>query len=145
MSEENEDEEDENDELDALGRETAEDGEESSFFGGDGVRGLTSTTLRLSADNDDDTTEVNASLDSSAGASKVEELLARSSSRGVEERGDAERERGTTSATFNTEEEEEEEEESGVAVFDGSDIRREMVGVAKDHETETGQANQHSS
>ena len=134
-SEEDEEEEDEDEELDALGREAVEEGVESPFFGGDGVRGLTSTTLRLSADNEDDIAEVETLLDTSAGRANVEELLARLSSRGDEERGDADRERGTTSTTFNAEE----EEETGVAVFDGSDIRREMAGFAKDHETETGQ------
>ena len=82
-------------ELDALGREAVEEGGESPF-GGDGVRGLTSTTLRLSADNDDDTAEAKMSLDSSAdtaGDAEVEELLTmRPSSRGGEERGDSDRE-----------------------------------------------------
>ena len=66
-SEGDEDEEDDDDELDALGREALEEGVESPFFGGDGVRGLTSTTLRLSADNDDDIAEVEELLDASAG------------------------------------------------------------------------------
>ena len=123
---EDEDEEDDDEELDAVGREAVEDGVESTF-GGDGVRGLTSATLRLNADNEDDIAEVDAS-DSSADtdrASEAEELVVRPCSRGVVERGDVDRERGTTSTTFNAEEEEEEEEEPGFAVFDGSDIRRE--------------------
>ena len=121
-SDEDEEEEDDDEKLDAMGR-AAEEGVESPFFGGDGERGLTSTALRLNADNDDDIAEVETLLDSSAdtaGAAGVEELLAKPSSRGVEGIGDAERERGTTSTAFNTEEEEEEPE---VAVFDGSDIR----------------------
>ena len=104
-----EEEEDDEKELDAVGRETVEEGGEASFFGGDGVRGLTSTTLRLSADNDDDIAEVEALLDSSedtAGAAEVEELLARPSPRGVLEGGDADREQGTTSTTLNLVEEE---------------------------------------
>ena len=43
----------------------------------------------------------------------------RPSSRGEEERGDEDRERGTTSTTFNVDED---EVEPGAAVFDGSDI-----------------------
>ena len=98
---EDEEEEDDDEELDALGREAVEEGEESSFFGGDGVRGLTSTTLRLSADND--AAEVEELLDSStdtAGAADEEDLAERPSSRGDEARGDTDRERGTTSTTF---------------------------------------------
>ena len=104
-----EEEEDDDEKFDAMGREAVEEVVESPFFGGDGVRGLTSTTLRLSADNDDTTAEVEIMLASSkdtAGAAEVEELLARPSSRGVVERGDADCERGTTSTTFNSEEEE---------------------------------------
>ena len=98
-----EEEEDDDEELDVVGTEA---GGESPFFGGDGVRSLTSTTLRLSADSDDDIAEVEAFLDASAGAAEAEELLARPSSRGDEERGDADREQGATSTTFNSEEEE---------------------------------------
>ena len=109
-SEEDEDEEDDDEELDAVGREAVEERVESPFFGGDGVRGLTSTTLRLNADNDDDITKVEALLDRSedttVGAADMEELLARPSSRDVVEGGDADRERGTTSTTFNSVEEE---------------------------------------
>ena len=89
-------------------RESVEEGKESTFPGGDGVRGLTSTTLRLSADNDDDIAEVEALLDASedtARSADEEELAERPSPRGVE-RGDADRERGTTSTTFNSVEEE---------------------------------------
>ena len=108
-SEEDEEDDDEELEGDVVGREAAE-GVESPFFGGDGVRGLTSTTLRLSADNEDDISGVEKLLDSSTdtdGAAEAEELLAtRSSSKGDEERGDADRERGTTSTTLNSVEEE---------------------------------------
>ena len=110
MSDASEEEEDDDEELDALGMEAAEEGVESPFFGGDGVRGLTSTTLRLSADNDEDIAEVEMLLDSStdtAGAAEAEELLAtRPSSSGVLEGGDTDRERGTTSTTFNSVEDE---------------------------------------
>ena len=97
-----EEEEEDDEELDAVGREAAEEGVESPFFGGDGVRGLTSTTLRLSVDNDDDITEVDAFLDASAGAAEVEELVERPSPRGVLKGGDADLERGATSTTFNS-------------------------------------------
>ena len=114
-----------------MGREAVEEGvesrySESPFFGGDGVRGLTSTALRLSAKNEDDITEVEIVLDASAGAAEVEEmLLVRPSSRGDEERGDEDRERGITSTTFNVEVD---DSEPGAAVFDGSDIRCSMIG-----------------
>ena len=65
MSDASEEDEDDDEELDVLGRESVEEGVESPFFAGDGVRGLTSTTLRLSADND--AAEVETLLDSSAG------------------------------------------------------------------------------
>jgi len=106
-SEEDEDEDDDDEELDAVGREVTEEGEESPFFGGDGVRVLTSTTLRLSADND--AAEVEMLLNSSTDtvlAAEAEELLEGPSSRDVVEGGDADRERGTTSTTFNSIEEE---------------------------------------
>ena len=112
------------------GREAVDEGvesrcSESPFFGGDGVRGLTSTTLRLSEDKEDDIAEAETVLDASAGAAEVEELLLmRPSSRGEEERGDEDRERGTTSTTFNVDEYEVEP----VAVdFAGSDIRGQMI------------------
>ena len=104
-SEEDEDEEDDDEELDFVGREAVEEGGESTFIGGDGVRGLTSTTLRLFADTDDDTVEVETLLDASAGTAEAADKE-RPCSRGDEERGDADREQGTTSTTFNAEEEE---------------------------------------
>ena len=85
-SEGDEEEEDDDEELDAVGREATDEGGESPFFGGDGIRGLTSTTLRLRADNDDDIAEVETLLDSSAdtAADEEEEMAERPSSRGVD-------------------------------------------------------------
>ena len=103
LSDASEEDEDDDEELDEMGREATEEGEESAFFGGDGVRGRTSTTLRLSADND--AAEVETMLDSSAGRA-ADEGEERPSSRDAVERGDADLEQGTTSTTFNSVEEE---------------------------------------
>ena len=53
-----------------MGREAVEEGGEPTF-GGDGVRGLTSTTLRLFADNDEYTVEDETLLDASAGTAEA--------------------------------------------------------------------------
>ena len=90
--------------------------EEEAVFGGDGVRALTSTTFRLSEDNDEEiaeaeTTVVDTSSDRSEADDEEEEnavplLLTRVS---FAEGGDEDLDRGSTSTTFNAQEDEEED------------------------------------
>ena len=80
---------------------------EESTIGGDGVRALTSTTFRVSDDSDDATEDADTSIEASSYTAR-DVGTAPGSARyaALPERGDADRDRGTTSTTFIADEEE---------------------------------------
>jgi hypothetical protein len=109
--------------------------EEEAVFGGDGVRALTSTTFRLSEDNDEEiaeaeTTVVDTSSDRSEADDEEEEnavplLLTRVS---FAEGGDEDLDRGSTSTTFNAQEDEEEDvKETGLQNAEDFGSKRALI------------------
>ena len=106
-------EEEEDEELDV--ERVIREVESSGTFGGEGVRALTSTTLKLNTDSDDVIAEeVRAFAETSvdaAGGSETDTVLvtppAGSGGFALLERGDEDRERGAASTTFNAVDEEE--------------------------------------